>query len=454
MVEAELVGGECPFWACIPSKTLLRPVEARGEAAHVAGLDRPALHWDEVARYRDYMVSDHDDTAKAEKLAEAGVEIVRGRGAAGRPRPGGGGRAHAARRPHRARHRHHERDPAHRRAWTASSTGPTARPRRSRPCPRARSCSAAARSGSSSRRCSRASAPARTLVEAEPRLLARETAPVGDLLAELLADDGIDVRLGAKASRVEAAGAGVRLHMTSGDAVEGERLVIAVGRQPRTEGLGLESVGIAVADDGTIPVDAHCRAGAGVWAVGDVTGVAPFTHVASYQARIAVDAILGRPREADYRAVPRVVFTDPEVAAVGETPEQARERGVDVGIAAGSLSDLDRTADLRARVAGRVRRGRRPRRRHRARRLGRRPPGLGVDPPDRPGDPGADAVGRPERVDGAVPVVRRGVAHGGARAVRVVAGPGVDERGVDVVVGEHGDSVPPAARAVKGFSMG
>jgi dihydrolipoamide dehydrogenase len=182
-----------------------------------------------------------------------------------------------------------------------------------------------------------------TLVEAAPRLLARETAPVGDLLAELLADDGIDVRLGTKASRAEAAGAGVRVHLAAGDAVEAERLVIAVGRRPRTEGLGLESVGIAVADDGSIPVDAHCRAAAGVWAVGDVTGVAPFTHVASYQARIAVDAILGRPREADYRAVPRVVFTDPEVAAVGETPEQARERGVDVGVAGGSLSDLDRT---------------------------------------------------------------------------------------------------------------
>jgi dihydrolipoamide dehydrogenase len=324
VVEAELVGGECPFWACIPSKTLLRPVEARGEAAHVAGLERPALHWDEVARYRDYMVSDHDDTAKAEKLAEAGVEIVRGRG-----RLDGPGRVVAGERTLRA-------DRIVLATGTTSAIPPVEGldgieywTNREATALEAVPESAIVLGGGPvgvelAQMLARFGART-TLVAAKPRLLARETAPVGDLLAELLA------------------GAGVRLHVASGAAVEAERLVIAAGRRPRTEGLGLESVGIAVADDGTIPVDAHCRAEAGVWAVGDVTGVAPFTHVASYQARIAVDAILGRPREADYRAVPRVVFTDPEVAAVGETPEQARERGVDVGIAAGSLSDLDRT---------------------------------------------------------------------------------------------------------------
>ena len=342
VVEAELVGGECPFWACMPSKTLLRPIEAQGEAAHVAGLDRPALHWDEVARYRDYMVSDHDDTAKAEKLAEAGVEIVRGRA-----RLDGPSRVAVGERTLRA-------DRIVLAPGTTSAIPPIEGldgidywTNREATALEAVPESAIVLGGGPvgvelAQMLARFGART-TLVEAAPRLLARETAPVGDLLAELLADDGIDVRLGTKASRAEAAGAGVRVHLAAGDAVEAERLVIAVGRRPRTEGLGLESVGIAVADDGSIPVDAHCRAGVGVWAVGDVTGVAPFTHVASYQARIAVDAMLGRPREADYRAVPRVVFTDPEVAAVGETPEQARERGVDVGVAGGSLSNLDRT---------------------------------------------------------------------------------------------------------------
>jgi dihydrolipoamide dehydrogenase len=133
------------------------------------------------------------------------------------------------------------------------------------------------------------------------------------------------------------------VHLDDGATVEGERLVVAVGRRPRTDDLGLDSVGVEPTDKGTIAVDAHCRAGENVWAVGDVTGVAPFTHVAAYQAAIAAAAMTSAPREADYRAVPRVVFSDPEVAAVGETPAQARERGADVAVATGELGDLDRT---------------------------------------------------------------------------------------------------------------
>src|SRR3954453_16221768 len=101
VVEDELVGGECPFWACIPSKALLRPAEARGEAAHVAGLERPALHWDEVARYRDYMVSGHDDTKKTKALTDAGIEVVRGRGPP--EGPGGGAPARGLEGPGRVR---------------------------------------------------------------------------------------------------------------------------------------------------------------------------------------------------------------------------------------------------------------------------------------------------------------------------------------------------------------
>jgi pyruvate/2-oxoglutarate dehydrogenase complex dihydrolipoamide dehydrogenase (E3) component len=353
IVEAELVGGECPFWACIPSKTLLRPVEARGEAAHVAGLDRPALRWDDVARYRDYMVSGHDDTAKTKALEKAGIEVVRGRG-----RLDGPGRVVVERLASNGAPTGEQSELAADAVVVATGTT-SARPRMDvldgiEPWTN-REATALERVPASAvvlgggpvgvelgQMLSRFGATV-TLVEAGPRLLAREAPAVGDLLAELLADEGIDVRTGVKAESVERAGGGIRLTLESGGTVDAEQIVVAVGRTPRTKKIGLQTVGIQPADDGTIPIDARCRAGAGVWAIGDVTGVAQFTHVAGYQSAIAVADMLGDPREADYRAVPRVVFSDPEVAAVGRTPEQAAKDGVDVAVATGELSDLDRT---------------------------------------------------------------------------------------------------------------
>jgi pyruvate/2-oxoglutarate dehydrogenase complex dihydrolipoamide dehydrogenase (E3) component len=111
--------------------------------------------------------------------------------------------------------------------------------------------------------------------------------------------------------------------------VRARRVIVAVGRKPRVEGLSLENVGIEATPAG-IRVDERCRAGKGVWAVGDVTGELPFTHVAMYQGRIAVADIVGQPVRADYESVPRVVFTDPEVAAVGMTEREARDAGIDV----------------------------------------------------------------------------------------------------------------------------
>jgi pyruvate/2-oxoglutarate dehydrogenase complex dihydrolipoamide dehydrogenase (E3) component len=350
IVEDELVGGECPFWACIPSKTLLRPIEARGEAGHVAGLDRPALHWDEVARYRDYMVSGHDDGVKAKRLQDAGIAIVRGRGVLDGP-----GRVVVADRTLEA-------------PWIVVATGthPAIPPvdgierveywtNREATALEAVPDSAVVLGGGPvgielGQMLARFGA--RTTIVGVPRLLARETPEVGDLIADLLAEEGIGVRTGAKPAGVERTAGGVRVSFASGEPIEAERLVVAVGRRPRTEGIGLETVGIELAGGGLVPVDAHCRAAEGVWAVGDITGVGQFTHVASYQARVAVDDMLGNPREADYRAVPRVVFSDPEIAAVGETPEQAAQRGADVAIAAGTLADLDRTETYGREVRG------------------------------------------------------------------------------------------------------
>src|SRR3954464_14975983 len=208
VVEDELVGGECPFWACIPSKALLRPAEARGEAVHVAGLGRPPLDWAEVARYRDYMVSGHDDTKKTKSLTDAGIEVVRGRGRVAGPGGVSGGK-HALQAEH-----------------VVIATGTTSAippiegldgaadwTNRGAPAMETVPPSAGGPGGGPvgvelGQRLARCGART-TIVEALPRLLARETPEVGDRLGELLRAEGIDVRLGAKAVRVE----GGRVHL-------------------------------------------------------------------------------------------------------------------------------------------------------------------------------------------------------------------------------------------------
>ena len=165
---------------------------------------------------------------------------------------------------------------------------------------------------------------------------------MGELLAKEMAADGIDVRTGVSADRAQGGADGVRVSLSDGSTVEAERLLVATGRRPRVEGIGLEQVGVDFDDHG-IKIDHRCRAAPGVWAVGDVTGVAPFTHVAAYQARIMVGDVLGREVRADYRAVLRVVFTDPEVAAVGLGAEQAAEAGIDMAEVRVGLDELSRT---------------------------------------------------------------------------------------------------------------
>jgi dihydrolipoamide dehydrogenase len=156
-----------------------------------------------------------------------------------------------------------------------------------------------------------------TIVEGDERLLPREAAPVGEALAEVLSADGIELRLGSLAAAAERNGDAYVLRFDDGSELRGERLLVATGRRPRLDGLGLENAGIE-ATDGVVPVDERLRAADGVWAIGDATAIMPFTHVGKYQARIAARDMLGEEARADYRAVPRVVFTDPQVAAVGE----------------------------------------------------------------------------------------------------------------------------------------
>jgi dihydrolipoamide dehydrogenase len=336
LVEQELIGGECSNWGCIPSKTLLRPTELKGKSMRAAGIMTPALEWPQLSAYRDYIVSNHDDTKKVARYEERGITVVKERG-----RITGPGRVEA-------NGRVLEGDAvilatgaeaivppipglAESGYWTnREATELTEIP------------ASAVVVGGGAVGIELAQFLARfgskvTLVQGAERLADREAAEIGDALAEILEDDGVDLRLSVHAGSVRLEGGRRIVSLDDGSEVAGEALIIATGRRPRTADLGLETVGIEPTRRG-IEIDERCRAADGVWAIGDVTGIAAFTHIAKYQGRIAAMDILGHPAKADYRAVPRVTFTDPEVAAVGiTTEEEARAQGID---AAGVVLDL------------------------------------------------------------------------------------------------------------------
>jgi pyruvate/2-oxoglutarate dehydrogenase complex dihydrolipoamide dehydrogenase (E3) component len=157
-----------------------------------------------------------------------------------------------------------------------------------------------------------------TILESSPHLLARVDAEAGELLRERFEEERIDVRVDVRAERAEAVDGGARIHLSSGDAVDAERILVATGRRPNVEGLGLEQLGVELTPRG-ITVDERLRAADGVWAIGDPSGVALLTHVGKYQARVAAANIAGLDHVADYRAIPAAVFTDPQVATVGST---------------------------------------------------------------------------------------------------------------------------------------
>jgi dihydrolipoamide dehydrogenase len=173
------------------------------------------------------------------------------------------------------------------------------------------------------------------LVEAADHLLVREPAPLGDALAECLRRDGIEVVLGVQAVAARRAGDQFVVELADGRQFDGERLLVATGRRPRVAGIGLETVGITPDPTG-IAVDGRMRAGDRLWAIGDVTGIWPLTHMGEYEGEVVASNILGEVREANYDAVPRVVYTDPQAAAVGATAARFS--------ATVALADVARTA--------------------------------------------------------------------------------------------------------------
>ena len=316
VVERELVGGECSYWACIPSKTLLRPGEAvhqTREAAATARVDvAAALAW------RDFMVSDYSDAGQERWLASKGIDLLRGTGKlAGTGVVEVGGVLHTARNVVLANGADavippvpglRELDGV----WTNREvTGMKA-------IPRHLLILGGGPVGAEMAQAVRRLGGAVTLAEGADHVLAREPAPLGRALGEVLRAEGIELLLGAHATAARRDREDYVLALDNGTELRGDHLLVATGRLPRVHGIGLETVGVQAGEHG-IPVDARLRAGERLWAIGDVTGIRLLTHVGKYQGEVVASNILGEPREAHYEAIPDVVYTDPQAAAVGAT---------------------------------------------------------------------------------------------------------------------------------------
>ena len=321
VAERELVGGECSYWACIPSKTLLRPGEAIAEARDAPGAREAVtgkLDVSEALAWRDFQVSDHTDDGAVKWLEGEGIGLLRGEARIAGPNTVAvGGEERTAEHIVVATGSDpfippidglRELDDF----WTnRGATGMTEVPRRllilgGGPV--------GVEMGQAIRRMGAEVA----VVEGMDHVLPNEPAPLGEGLGKALEDDGIELHLGRMAESVRKDDGEFVLSFEDGEELRGDRLLVATGRRARVEGIGLDTVGIEPDKKG-IEVDSHMRAGENIWAIGDVTGIWPLTYVGKYQGRIVADNILGGSREADYSAVPRVTFTDPQAAAVGES---------------------------------------------------------------------------------------------------------------------------------------
>jgi pyruvate/2-oxoglutarate dehydrogenase complex dihydrolipoamide dehydrogenase (E3) component len=314
LVERELVGGECSYWACVPSKTLLRPgeaVQAARDATATAEVDvAAALAW------RDFMVSDYSDAGQERWLADHGIALLRGRG-----RLAGTGVVDVDGALHTAGHvvlaagadpfippipGLHDLEGI----WTNREvTGMKAIPRRMLVL-------GGGPVGVEMAQAVRRLGGEAVIVEGAANVLPHEAGALGEALGEVLRREGIELALGVRATAVRREGDDYVLAIDDGSELRGDRLLVATGRRPRVGELGLETVGVEAYAHG-VPVDARLQVADRLWAIGDVTGIWPLTHVGKYAGEVVAANILGEPREANYEAVPRVVYTDPQAAAVG-----------------------------------------------------------------------------------------------------------------------------------------
>ena len=332
-IESELVGGECPYWGCVPSKMMIRAANLLAEARRVPGLageSTVAPDWAPVAkRIRDEATDDWNDQVAADRFTDAGGTLIRGRGRlVGPDTVEVNGEQFKARRAIVIAAGTSAAVPpvsglAETPYWTNREAIATEE------VPDSLIVMGGGAIGAELAQVFSRFGSRVTIIEGADTLLPLEDPAAGELLGEVFDNEGITVQTGAFASSVSFENDTFKV--TVGDEVfTASKLLVATGRRPNLGPLGLEHAGVDT-DARWIPVDDHLNVGGLVWAVGDVTGKGAFTHVAVYQARIAADAILGRETApADYRAVPHVTFTDPEVGSVGLTADAAREAGLEV----------------------------------------------------------------------------------------------------------------------------
>jgi pyruvate/2-oxoglutarate dehydrogenase complex dihydrolipoamide dehydrogenase (E3) component len=318
IVERELAGGECSYYACLPTKTLLRPAEvlaaarlAPGAAQAVTGeLDREQVFW-----WRDQVTDGRDDSYHVGWLSGEGAELVRGNARVVRPGVVVVG----------------EREIEYDHLVVATGSTPAVPPIPgleeagywtnreavwAGEVPESLVVLGAGPVGSELAQFYRRMGARVTVVDPNDHLLPRLDREAGALLQTAFGNEGIELRLGARAEHVEKNGAGLVLGLDSGETLEASRLLVATGRRPNVQGFGLEELEIELTPRG-VSVDERMHAGDNVWAIGDAAGVALLTHVGKYQARVAAANIAGHDVRADYRAIPAAVFTDPQVASVG-----------------------------------------------------------------------------------------------------------------------------------------
>lgn len=338
IVERELIGGECAYWACIPSKTLLRPPEVRSEARRAAGAGTPSLELSQLFDYRDYMVRDLDDSGQVEGYEGQGATVFKGEG-----RITGPGKIEVDGETLEAEH-----------IIVATGSDATIPPIEGledvpvwtnreattlKEVPQRAVLVGGGPVGIELGQMLARFGSEVTIVQHADRLINREDPQVGELIKGYLEEEGIDVRAGRRVTKTRKEGDATTVELDDGSEVITDVVVIGAGRAPRIQDIGLESVGIEPDKKG-LPIDEYCRLAEGLWALGDATGVALFTHVAMYQGRIVADNILGKERQADYRGIPRVVFSDPEIAAAGLSEEQADEQGIEAATATVELPNV------------------------------------------------------------------------------------------------------------------
>jgi pyruvate/2-oxoglutarate dehydrogenase complex dihydrolipoamide dehydrogenase (E3) component len=339
-IEAELVGGECPYWGCIPSKMMVRAADLLAEGRRIPGNAGSSVitpDWAPVARrIREEATDDWDDTVAVDRFVDKGGHFIRGRARVTGPstvevegQEITAGRALVLATGARAWVPPMFEQVPH---WTnrdavAAETVPNSL--------------LVVGGGAVGLEIGQAMAgfgAQVTVVEMGERIVGTEEPEVSELLTDILRRQGIAVHTGIEIERVESTAAGCTVHAADGFAVAAERVLVATGRRSDLAGLGVAALGLDDSARG-LPVDPQMRVMPGVWGVGDVAGRGAFTHVAMYQARICVADILGHPMGgADYRALPRVTFTDPEIGSVGLTEAEARSSGGPVHVMCESIA--------------------------------------------------------------------------------------------------------------------